>query len=231
MGHPEKPLSDVGRSDGDGFPAGLIATHKPSFGFLPRPRSTQIGTPNGVSKSLQRSTYSGVPDPAISARNLLPKDDWRAAVADETPELGPDMTVVGVPGVLAFDADEHSSPSRARDRTRSTASGASLLAAGCRERRARAGAGPDGLGGIPASETEGEIPASNSAEEMHPIESHKLACLNIDDRPFVHGAGRDQSGVAEVAEPLRGVGVELVVVGGHGNPHALCCCVPNLQQG
>jgi hypothetical protein len=73
VGHPEDTLSDMRRA---------------------RARSAQIGTPDCISQCFQVSTYSGEPFTSILARNLLSNDRWRAALLNETQELGPQMTLV-----------------------------------------------------------------------------------------------------------------------------------------
>jgi len=68
VGHPPKPLSDLGGADA---------------------RSAQIGGPDGISQCFQVSAYSGEPFTSSFARNLLSKDDWRAALRDEAEEGRP----------------------------------------------------------------------------------------------------------------------------------------------
>ena len=68
VGHPVEPLSDVRRADA---------------------RSAQIGCCAGVTRSFQVSAYKVEPREAVFAGNLLAKDDWRAALADEPVERGP----------------------------------------------------------------------------------------------------------------------------------------------
>lgn len=84
VGHPVQPLSDVRRTDA---------------------RSAQIGGPDGISHCLQVSAYSGEPFSASSARNLLSKHDWRAALADEPEELRPQVPFVGFSAPLARDGE------------------------------------------------------------------------------------------------------------------------------
>ena len=88
-----------------------------------------------------------------SARNLVSKDDWRAALADETGELGPQVALVVGPLPL---------PRR-------------------RERLAGAAPGPDGLVVGPPCEAEGEAPAANAGEEMGLCVSSQISRSNIDD--------------------------------------------------
>ena len=68
VGHEVKPLSDVRRPDA---------------------RSAQIGGPTGIPQLFQVSTYSGEPCTSSLARNLLSKDDWRAALFDKPSKSGP----------------------------------------------------------------------------------------------------------------------------------------------
>jgi hypothetical protein len=103
VGHPEQPLADVRGCDA---------------------RRAQIGGPDRISQCFQVSTYSGEPFTSKAARNLLSKDDWRAAVLEEPAHVGPEVALVGL----------------------------AAAAAGVAERLARAGAGPAGRSsGHPAS--------------------------------------------------------------------------------
>jgi hypothetical protein len=84
VGHPPQSLPDVRRPDA---------------------RSAQIGGPDAIPQCFQVSAYSGEPVAAILARNLLSKDDWRAALADEALELGPQVPLVGGAFALAGGAE------------------------------------------------------------------------------------------------------------------------------
>ena len=57
-------------------------------------RRAQIRRPEGVTRSFQVSRNKVEPPEAIRARNLLSKDDWRAALADEPEPLGPEVAIV-----------------------------------------------------------------------------------------------------------------------------------------
>jgi hypothetical protein len=57
-------------------------------------RSAQICRPNGVARCFHVSTYSVEPAEAVLARNLLSKDNWRAALCDEPVKLGPEVAFV-----------------------------------------------------------------------------------------------------------------------------------------
>jgi len=68
VGHPVKPLADMGRA---------------------RARSAQIGGPDGISQTFQVNTYSSEPFTSSLALNLFSKDDWRMALGDEPMKSGP----------------------------------------------------------------------------------------------------------------------------------------------
>jgi hypothetical protein len=106
VGHPEQSLSDVRRADA---------------------RRAQIDRPAGVTRCFQVSLNSVEPTESVFARNLLAKDNERAADGDKSIELWPKMSIVGF--TLAF--------------------------AGRRERLARATAGPDGSGVRPSGLAKG----------------------------------------------------------------------------
>lgn len=91
--------------------------------------------------------------------------------------------------------------------------GAGALA-GDRERLARAGAGPELAVVGPAGESSGERPASDAGEKVALSKPGKVICSDVDDGSFIHFSCRNQARGHEVAKPLRGVGVELVVVVG-----------------
>jgi hypothetical protein len=101
-------------------------------------RSAQISSPEGIARAFQVSAYSVEPREAVRARNLLSKDDWRAALSDETEPLGPEVALV----VNAF------------------------ASAGDREGLTGARAGPDGPVVGPAGESEGVAPDSDACEEV-----------------------------------------------------------------
>jgi hypothetical protein len=75
VGQPNKPepLSDMRRTDA---------------------RSAQICRPNGVSRCFHVSAYKVEPTETVLARNLLSKDDWRAALADEVMPVGPQVPLI-----------------------------------------------------------------------------------------------------------------------------------------
>jgi hypothetical protein len=61
-------------------------------------RRAQIGSPEGIGQCFHFRTYSSEPRAAVSARNLLSKDDWRLAGFNEALEFWPKVTFV----VFAF---------------------------------------------------------------------------------------------------------------------------------
>jgi hypothetical protein len=52
-------------------------------------RSAKIDRPEGIARSFQVSLYKIEPSESVFARNLLTKDDTRAALFDEEVEEGP----------------------------------------------------------------------------------------------------------------------------------------------
>ncbi len=110
------------------------------------PRSAQIGGPDGISQTFQVKAYSGEPVKPGAARNLLSKDDCRAALRDEAAHFGPKVALVG--GAPAFPCN-----------------GKWLTGAGT---------SPDGGIVRDAGESEGEGPASDSREEVSLAISHKV---------------------------------------------------------
>jgi hypothetical protein len=100
---------------------------------------------------LQVSAYSGEPFTPILARNLLSKDNWRAALGDECVKSGPEVALVGMATLLSC----------------------------ARKRLTGTGAGPDGT--VPAGKVEGMVPAGDAGEEVGALVSGKVARPNIDN--------------------------------------------------
>jgi len=163
VGHEPQPLPDVR------YPDAVCA---------------QYGHPAGVARALQVSENSV--EPAVSNRrfNLLPKDDWRAALADEPEPVGPEMA-----GVIG-----------------------SLAPAGCAEWLARAGSGPDGPILRPPRELERVSPPADAGEEVALREVFEFCWLDIGDGPFIHGTCREKATMDQFSEPSRNLGVVVVVV-------------------
>jgi hypothetical protein len=155
------------------------------------PRSAQIGGPDGISQTFQVKAYSGEPVKPGAARNLLSKDDCRAALLDKSAHFGPEVALVG--GAPAF------------------ARGAEGLAG--------TGPGPDGGIVRDAGESEGEGPSPDAREEVNLGVPHKVIWTDIYDTPLVHVAGRKVAGGNKGAQPGGGEWVVLVVVClNHGAP-------------
>jgi hypothetical protein len=124
------------------------------------------------------------------AGHLLAEDDGGAALADEAVELGPQVPLVVGSFPLA----------RRGERLTGRAS-----------RKAGSVVRPTG-------ESEGEGPAADSAEEMALNVSSKVSCRHLRDAPLIHIPLGYQPAPDEFPQPLRRVGVELVVIAGHFRP-------------
>lgn len=112
----------------------------------PDARSAQIRSPDGVALSFQVSANNVEPRKAIPARNLLSKHDWRAALADETEPLGPEVA-----GVVEAEA-----------------------LAGAGEGLAGAGAGPDGAIVRPPGKPKSVGPGPDAGEGVELGSVHKV---------------------------------------------------------
>jgi hypothetical protein len=69
----------------------------------------------------------------------------------------------------------------------------------------------------PPREAEGDRPSSDASEEMALGVAAQIVGLHVHDASLVNVAWRDVAGCDEVAEPLRCIGVDLVIVGWHGD--------------
>jgi hypothetical protein len=162
VGHPPKPLPDVRRADA---------------------RSAQIGGPDGIVQCFQVSSYSGEPCTSKRARNLLSKDDWRAALRDEAVEVGPEVPFVGGPELLP----------------------------GCAEGLAWAGAGPDWSVVGPACESKSKGPPADACEEVDLGETGEFIGLDLRDAPTPDFAVGDKAATDKFREPRADLGVDVVV--------------------
>ncbi len=152
-------------------------------------RSRERDRPDGVTQVFQVIRYKVDPSVCVAACNLLSKDRCRLTLLDEVVPVRPEVPLVIKPSSFA-----------------------------CRgERLARTGASPNRSIVAPSGRPKGVGPHSNAGEEMALGEASQVAGENILDAPFIHDAGRDEPGVDQVAQPLRGIGVDLVVVRGHGD--------------
>ena len=68
-------------------------------------RSAEIDRPAGVARCFQVSLYKVEPTKAVFACNLLTKDDWRAALADEVVESWPQVPLIIKPCSFACRAE------------------------------------------------------------------------------------------------------------------------------
>jgi hypothetical protein len=91
-----------------------------------------------------------------------------------------------------------------------------LAFAGGAERLARATSRPNRSVIGPSGKSEGVGPPADAGKEMALRIAPEIAGSHVDDASLVDIAWRDVSGGDEVAEPLGGIRVDLVVVGGHG---------------
>jgi hypothetical protein len=134
VGQPNKPesLSDVRRADA---------------------RSAQISRPAGVARSFQVSLYKVEPTEAVLACNLLAKDDWRAALADEVVPVRPEVPLVSNPASCACRA----------------------------ERLARTGSGPYLAVVGPTGAAQGVGPDPDACEEVALGEASEIIRGNIDN--------------------------------------------------
>ena len=86
----------------------------------------------------------------------------------------------------------------------------------CRaERLAGAGAGPDWLIVRPASAPQSVRPDADPGEEVALCVSKEFLRIDVFDAAFVHHARGDVAGGDQVPQPRCGIGVDLVVEGGH----------------
>lgn len=167
---------------------GVAHGDKPqSFPLLRRTdaASRQIGGPEGIGCGFQVSTNSGEPFKSIASRNLLSKDDCRAARADEIEPNGPEVATVRRSAALSETA----------------------------ERLTGATSGPNRSGVGPSGNLQRPRPSADAGEEMALGESVKVAGAHVNDASLVNVAARDCAGGDEVAEPLSGIRIVLIVVG------------------
>jgi hypothetical protein len=171
VGHPdgteEQPLSDVRRPDA---------------------RSAQIRSPDGVARSFQISANNVEPCEASPARNLLSKDDWRAALADELEPDGPEVALVG-------------------EAEAGTGAGEGL---------AGTASGPDGAVVGPPGEAKGVGPGAEAGKGMELRGGGRLGGREGLDGACIDGPSSDVSRSREVLQPRGGERVELIVDGIHG---------------
>ena len=153
--------------------------------------SRDNGSPEGVADAFQVRMHSVEPILSNRRRNLLSHDDSGAAGSDEAEELGPEVALVFLP----------------------------LALSGNGERLAGAATGPQRATVGPSSKSSCIGPTADTCEEVALDIALEVVGLDIDNAPFIDIARRDTAGGDQVAQPLRGVGIELVVVGpAHSRP-------------
>jgi hypothetical protein len=84
VGQPEKPVPDVRSTDA---------------------RSRERDRPEGVAQGFHVIVYKVDPRPNITTRNLLSKDDCRAALCDEVVPGRPEVPLVSKPAAFACRAE------------------------------------------------------------------------------------------------------------------------------
>ena len=142
--------------------------------------------PNGVRHGFQVSLYKVEPRLCVLARNLLSKDDCRAALVDEPMPHRPQVPLVIKPISFACRA----------------------------ERLAWAATGPDGAIIGPSSSPEGIGPDTNAGEEVALSKSMKVGWTDVSNISLIDFPVCNVAGLDEFAEPGGGLGVDFVIVGG-----------------
>ncbi|MCY1300997.1 hypothetical protein D9M70_505860 [compost metagenome] len=84
------------------------------------------------------------------------------------------------------------------------------------ERLARTGTGPNRSTIWPAGAPKGDGPCADTGEEMALGVRAEVIGVHVLDRSFIYVAWRDVAGGNQVAEPLRGIGLNFVVISRHG---------------
>ena len=112
-------------------------------------------------------THSGEPSVSVSARNLLAKENWRAALADEPKEHGPEVSIVGFAFALA----------------------------GGTEGLTRCAPGPHGHVVPPSSESKSVGPAADAGEQVDAPELAEIAAVRVLDVLLIDLAFRQMAGL------------------------------------
>ena len=147
------------------------------------PRSAEIERPDGVRLSFQVSENNVEPSKSVLARNLLAKDDRGSALSDEPEPLGPEVSIVVEAPLLTCLGEwiAWTAPTPHVDVV-----------------------GPPGV-------SQGSGPSSNSAEEVTLPVARDVGGPEVSDRSLIDDSFRDLSRGDQVARPLRGVRVAVVV--------------------
>jgi hypothetical protein len=164
--------------------------HKPSsIPFVGRidGASRYNGNPAGVTDAFQVRMHSVEPILSNRSRNLFSHDDSGASGANERGEGRPEVPFVRLPGLLS----------------------------GNGKRLAGAAPGPKLSVVCPASQSSSEGPSSDPCKEMALRVALEVIGTDIDNAPFINIAGCDQVLLNQVAEPLRGVWVNFIIISRH----------------
>jgi hypothetical protein len=153
-------------------------------------RSRQYGIPDGVTFSLQVNSHSIEPSVGNSSFNLLSKDDWRLALAEETEDDGPQVSLVVHTFLLPCNgeglAGDTSSPNREV--------------------------------WVYSRESQGERPSRNSCEEVTLGVALQFFRRDFFDASLIDYTLRDLACVDEVLHPSAGVRFDVVVEVHFGTP-------------
>ena len=144
----------------------------------------QIVRPAGVTNSFQVVTNSIEPSDSSFLRDLLPNHDGRSTALDEAEHLWPEVPFVRF----------------------------TLALSGCGEWLAWATSTPDWDVAWPSSDAQCLGPASDSSKEVDSPKPDKILCTHITDTPFIHLPARNDATIRQVAKPLGGKAIDLVVV-------------------
>jgi hypothetical protein len=150
---------------------------------------SEYGVPAGVALAFHVCVNKVEPTVANCCRNLLSKDNLRAALSDEVEPRRPEMPLVCKPSALTCRA----------------------------ERLARAATSPNGSIVRPSGKTKGVAPDSDASEVMALGVAAYVVRGNVFDASLVNVAWRDVSCGDEVSQPLGCVGIDFVVVGASVN--------------
>lgn len=150
-------------------------------------RSRQCDRPEGVTVFFHVSLYKIEPSKSNRRINLLSKDDWRSALRNETPEVRPEMPVVGM----------------------------ALLSSGSAEWLAWCGAGPNMSTVSPSGEAKRVAPPTDASKEVTLREPFEIARFDIDYAPIIDNAISNGTDPDQLAQPRDGPRVVLVVVRRH----------------
>jgi hypothetical protein len=148
----------------------------------------EVSRPEGIAKSFQVIADDGMPVRGLG--NLLAKDNARASCSDKLAPDWPEMP-------FAFEPLVSSSSGR---RNRLT---------GTRPCPDRAVVGP-------AGNPERARPSADAGEEVALGVARKVGWSHVNDASLVNVSGREVSDSDKGANPLCGIPICLVVVGGHG---------------